>query len=104
MKIPHLPKNKKPIKIVSSDDPLTIDVINKLYNLAMRNKYCPHINMDKYDEWIKNARENLIWCKEHGKTNDEKYFRELLRYNQKVKKETLNDHNKYCLGNIKICK
>lgn len=64
--------------------------------------YCPHKNINKYDEWIKDAREYLIEAKNKGDKLLEDYFRGLLRENVSFKKSSLKDHNKYCLGNLNI--
>jgi hypothetical protein len=66
----------------------------------MNNKYCPHINMDKYDEWINNARNNLLKSKKYEDKFIEDYFRQLLRDNISFKKQSLKEHLFSCVGGI----
>lgn len=66
----------------------------------MKNRYCPHIYMDKYDEWIKEAREALIEAKLKKDKLLEDYFSELLRNNISFKKRSLANHLSECVNGI----
>jgi|TARA_Y100000310_G_C20622694_1_gene784210 hypothetical protein len=62
-------------------------------------KYCAH-DFEEYDKWIKNTREKLIKVKRSEGRSQIKELRELLRENQRWKKEMIKDHSIYCLGNM----